>query len=141
MTNMVMAAEGPRNQAEKLRQKQKLNMPMQKPKTNQKICRISPVIGANEMAITPTNALIERQETKRIVQEGSRAAQAVAPSQAAAPRAAAPSPTCPKVRPFRVVACAASTNRGGQLTAVDPKCAKTNLARSNTLKASKNMTN
>ena len=85
MTEMVMAAVGHRNQAEKLRQKQKRNKPMQKPQTNQKICRISPVTGANKKAITPTNALIERQKTKRIVQEGIRAAQAVAPCQAAAP--------------------------------------------------------
>ena len=90
----------------------------------------------------PTNALIERQATRQAVQEDSRAAAAVAPSQAAAQnRAAAQSPASPKVRPFRVVACATSTNHGGRQTAVDPKSAITTLAHSDTVTASRSMTN
>ena len=112
---------------------------MQKPKTNQshlqqakRICHISPVAGANKLAITPTNALRARR-TRKAVQEDRRAAAAaaVALNQAAAPnRAAAQSPTRPKVRP-KGVACATSTNHGGQQTAVDPKSAITTLAHLN----------
>ena len=51
------------------------------------------------LAILPTNALMKSQETKRIIQEGMRAAQAVALCHAAAPRAAAQSPEHPRRSP------------------------------------------
>ena len=132
-------------------QKRRQTRLMQKPKTKQshlqqakRICHISPVAGASKQAITPTHALRARR-TRKAVQEDRRAAAAaaaVALSQAAAPnRAAAQSPAKPKVRLFRVVACATSTNHGGQQTAVDPKSAITTLAHSNTLQASRSMTN
>ena len=74
-------------------------MPMHQPQTNPKICRILPVTGANMLAILPTNALMKSQENKRIIQEGKRAAQAVALCHAAAPRAAAQSPEHPRRSP------------------------------------------